>query len=260
MPAIDRRAAPARLLAVAALAAGIACAPAASPAGLRAHEITYRTSFKGIGAGDIQLTLKPDAQPDTWLYETRAFPNFLASFVVNPQSLERSWFRVDAQGVEPLRYTLTDGGANHSEDTDVRYDWSRKHVTGTARGKPIDLALEAGTQDAMSIRAAMLVELLAGREPREFAMLDGREVKDYVYARTGAAKVKTALGEVDTVIFTSDRKNSDGHGRTWRFWYAPSLDYLPVRIEQREDGQTRITFAVRSLKWLTPAPAAAPAR
>lgn len=245
-----------RRLGLVLLVAAGACSPLAGAAGLRAHEITYRTSFKGIGAGDIQLTLKPEAQPDTWLYETRAFPNFLASFVVNPQSLERSWFRVSAQGVEPLRYTLTDGGNDHSEDTDVRYDWSRRHVTGSARGKPIDLALEPGTQDAMSIRAAMLVELLAGREPREFSMLDGREVKDYVYARSGTAKLKTALGEIDTVIFTSDRKNSDGRGRTWRFWYAPSLDYLPVRIEQREDGQTRITFVVRSLKWLQPATAA----
>ena len=229
-------------------------------AGLRPHEIRYRTSFKGISAGDIQLTLKPDAQPDSWLYETRAFPTLLASFVVKPQSLERSWFRVTAQGVEPLRYTLTDGGNDHDEDTDVRYDWGRRHVTGTARGKPLDLAVEAGTQDAMSIRAAMLVELLAGREPREFAMLDGREVKDYVYARAGTAKLKTALGEMDTVMFRSDRKNSDGRGRTWQFWYAPSLDYLPVRIEQREAGQTRLTFVVRSLKWLSPArpmPAAA---
>jgi hypothetical protein len=256
MRAIETRPAPHRRLAAVALVAACLGSPFAGAAGLRAHEITYRTAFKGIGAGDIQLTLKPDTQPDTWLYETRAFPNFLASFVVNPQSLERSWFRVSAQGVEPLRYTLTDGGSDHSQDTDVRYDWSRRHVTGDARGKPIDLALEPGTQDAMSIRAAMLVELLAGREPREFSMLDGREVKEYVYARSGTAKLKTALGEIDTVIFTSDRKNSDGHGRTWRFWYAPSLDYLPVRIEQREEGQTRLTFAVRSIKWLQPAGAA----
>ena len=159
-PALRRR------LVAAVLVAVCLGSPLAGAAGLRAHEITYRTAFKGIGAGDIQLTLKADVQPDTWLYETRAFPNFLASLVVNPQSLERSWFRVSAQGVEPLRYTLTDGGSDHSEDTDVRYDWSRRHVTGSARGKPIDLALEPATQDAMSIRAAMLVELLAGREPR----------------------------------------------------------------------------------------------
>ena len=112
------------------------------------------------------------------------------------------------------------------------------------------MQLEPGTQDVTSIRAALIADLAAGREPREYAMLDGREVKRYVYSKVGTAKVATAIGSVDTVIYRSDRKGSDGHGRVWQYWYAPSLGYLPVRIEQREDGATRMTFTLRSLKWL----------
>jgi len=241
-------------------AAMLALAPlSASAAGLRAHEITYRTSFKGIGAGDLQLTLKPDAAPDSWLYETRAFPGLLASFIINSESRERSAFTVTPSGVQPQRYSLDDGTTSKRENVELTYDWTRGRVTGLVRGSALDLAVEPGTQDVMSIRAAPLVDLLAGREPGEYPMLDGREIKHFVYTRAGAERLKTALGEVDTVIYTSDRKGGDGRGRTWRYWYAPSLGWLPVRIEQREDGKTRLSFAVRLLKWLPPAPAQATA-
>ena len=236
-----------------ALLLAFASLPPVAADGLRAHEIRYHFSFRGLSGGDLQLSLKPGAQPDTWVYETRAFPSVLARLVVSGESLERSWFRVTASGVQPEKYSLNDGSAKHTDNSELSYDWSRGRVTGTARGTPLDLPIEPGLQDVMSIRAAPMVDLLAGREPHEYSMLDGREIKHYVYARSGTEHLKTALGDLDTVIITSDRKNSDGHGRTWRYWYAPSLGWLPVRIEQREDGQARMTLTVKSLKWLEPA-------
>ena len=226
-------------------------APAsADAASLRAHEISYHFAFHGLSGGNLKLTLKHDAEADHWIYETRADPSCLARLVVSSDSLERSWFKVSPEGVEPLRYQLDDGTSKHGDDAKLSYDWERRRVTGTVRGAPLDLPIEPGLQDVMSIRAAPMADLLAGREPKEYAMLDGREVKHYIYTRGGTEKLKTALGEVDTVIINSDRKGADGHARMWRYWYAPSLNWLPVRIEQREDGQTRMALTVRSLKWL----------
>ena len=237
-----------RLVAVALCA--LLPAVAARAEGLRAHQATYHTTFKGLSAGDLQLTLTPDAQPDSWTYETRAFPSFLASFVISPKSIERSSFRVTPGGVEPHRYQLNDGSGDHDKVTDLTYEHAANRVVGTAEGKPLDMPIEPGTQDVNSIRAALMVDLGAGREPHEYAMLDGRELKHYVYTRVGTARIPTALGEVDTVIYRSDRKGSNGKGRIWQYWYAPSLGWLPVRIEQREDGNTRMTFTLRALKWL----------
>ena len=254
----DRRSA--SLAARATLALGLLLVtPAfAAAASLRAYEAVYHFAFHGLSGGDLTLTLRGDAEPEHWIYETRANPSFLARLVVSGDSLERSWFRVTPAGVEPLRYKLDDGTPKHGDDAELRYDWTRGRVAGTVRGAPLDLPTEAGLQDVMSIRAAPMADLLAGREPHEYAMLDGREIKHYVYTRSGAERIKTALGEFDTVIITSDRKGSDGHGRVWRYWYAPSLNWLPVRIEQREDGQTRMALTIRSLKWLDTA--ATPAR
>jgi hypothetical protein len=227
-----------------------ATAFAGEPEPLRAHQVRYHFSFHGLSGGDLQLTLKAGSEPGSWVYETRAFPSFLARMVVSGDSLERSWFKVTASGVEPERYQLDDGSDKHSDNSDLTYEWSRGRVVGTVRGGALDLPLEPGFQDVMTIRLAPVVDLLAGREPHEYAMLDGRDVKRYVYTRVGTERLQTELGALDTVVITSDRKGSDGKGRSWRYWYAPSKGWLPVRAEQREDGKARMTLTVRSLKWL----------
>ena len=151
--------------------------------------------------------------------------------------------------MQPKRYALTDGGHDPEHQTELTYDWARNRLTGKVGGKPYDSALESGQQDVNTIRLAPVVDLLEGREPGDYALLDGREVKHYTYPRKGATKLQTEIGDLDTVIYESQRRNYDGTGRTWRYWFAPSLGFLPVRIEQREDGRARLTFTVRSIKW-----------
>ncbi len=269
----------ARRLAATALALSAACAvadpgqpvpataPAAAPAaaaqnvvagaqsdaapGLRAHAIVYRAAFKGMGAGSLELTLRHETVPGTWVYETRAYPSFLASFVINPRSRERSAFGLDAAGrVAPHHYRLDDGTPEHRDDVELSYDRTHGRVTGRARGTAFELPLEPGTQDAMSIRLAVSVDLLAGRDPADYPMIDGSELKHFVYRRVGHERIHTALGQLDTVVYTSERRGAGPRDRTWRYWYAPALDWLPVRIEQREDGRARFEFELRSLKWL----------
>jgi hypothetical protein len=41
-----------------------------------------------------------------------------------------------------------------------------------------------------------------------------------------------------------------GSSRRTIIWMHSELDYLPVRIEQQQNGVTRATFYLQSLKWL----------
>jgi hypothetical protein len=217
----------------------------ASAGTLRPHSVTYRVAYKGMAAGELELRLtRVDA--DTWRYETRPQPSFLARMVVSAASVERGTFRLGPGGVQPLSYSLDDGTAQRTRnDAALEYDRSAGRVSGYARGAPLDLELIPGLQDPLSIRAAILVDLLAGREPGEYPMIDGREVRTYIYRREGTATLDTALGALETVVYTSSRKGADARAKTWKYWYAPSLGWLPVRIEQRDRGETRLAFAIR---------------
>ena len=63
-------------------------------------------------------------------------------------------------------------------------------------------------------------------------------------AQEGTARIETALGALDTVIYTSRRPNSD---RTTRTWVAPALGYLPVRAERVRGKKVEFTLKLESL-------------
>jgi len=59
----------------------------------------------------------------------------------------------------------------------------------------------------------------------------------------GNARIDTALGTLDTVIYTST--NATG-GRITRTWVAPALGYLPVRAERVRDKKVEFTILIQS--------------
>ncbi len=226
----------------AALPARAQSAPAPAPEPLlRAHTAVYRVAFKGIGAGDFELRLRALPAAGHYRYETIPHPVLLARLLVSADSREVSEFEVGPNGVVPESYHLDDGGS-HTDDVRMHYDWERGRVTGTSAGHPLDLELAAGTQDVMSIRAAILYDLAAGKTTAEYRMIDQGEVKTFVYRAVGHETVRTPQGSYETVVWVSARKGSDGRDKTWRYWYAPALGYLPVRAAQLEDGKTRLLF------------------
>ncbi|MFT6639255.1 MAG: hypothetical protein ACJAUZ_000244 [Flavobacteriaceae bacterium] len=55
---------------------------------------------------------------------------------------------------------------------------------------------------------------------------------EFVY--TGPETLKTRLGDIETVRVIN--RNATGGSRETTTWFAPSLDYLPVKIEHRKRG------------------------
>ncbi|MGH8260438.1 MAG: DUF3108 domain-containing protein, partial [Steroidobacteraceae bacterium] len=113
-----------------------------------------------------------------------------------------------------------------------------------------DQPLEAGTQDPLSVQIALMRQLAAGKEPTHFLLFDKTETADYRYTREDKVQLDTALGRLETVVYRSDRPDSD---RVMRFWLAPSLDWLPVQAERKRRGRTEFELRIRELT-LKPAP------
>ena len=58
-------------------------------------------------------------------------------------------------------------------------------------------------------------------------------------------RIRTALGELDTVVVASSRTGND---RVLRMWFAPSLDYIPVQAERTRAGKLEFAMRIKSLK------------
>jgi hypothetical protein len=76
-------------------------------------------------------------------------------------------------------------------------------------------------------------------------MLDRNSAREYRYQREGAQTIDTALGRIDTVIYSSQHPGSP---RVTRFWCAPTLGYLPMRVEQKRIDSVEWSMQIQSLK------------
>jgi hypothetical protein len=225
------------LLALTALVSPLAMADAVD---LEPFKASYTAEWKGMTAGSSTLELR-HAGPDTYSYSSvnKARGMFRLAF---PDALtQTSTFRLQDSNVQPLTFR---GADDKQRPIDLAFDWGRSRVVGTAKGHQVDLELPPGTQDPMSLQIASLRALAAGDVSPTVWMIDCDKLKEYELSREGTARIETALGELDTVIYTSRRAGSD---RMTRTWVAPALGYLPVRAERIRGKKTEFTLAIDSL-------------
>ena len=77
-----------------------------------------------------------------------------------------------------------------------------------------------------------------------YLLADDEAVSDYVYADNGAATTATGIGQLPTQSLVQHR---EGSSRSNYLWLAPQLRFLPVRIEQRRDGEVHSAFTLQTV-------------
>lgn len=225
------------VLAAASLCGGSAWAADA----LKPFEATYSWSWHGAVIALSTLKLE-HGDDNTWLYSSSSAPRGLGNLYPMRPQLQSS-LRITDQGVEPLSFHAQGAGASH--DADVTFDWRAHRASGTYEGATVDMPIKPGLQDDLSVQIAMMVELLRGRTPQNLSMLDKNSARQYRYQREGQETISTPLGQIDTVIYSSQH---EGSPRITRFWCAPAKGYLPMRVEQKRIDSVEWTMQIQSLK------------
>ena len=228
---------------LAALIAAVLLGNAASAAAeeLRPYKATYNGIWHGMTVAVSTLQLEQTG--DTWKFSSRSEGRGigkLASGVFPP--LQVSVVRVTDQGVMPVSFKSSGGDAGKS--IELNYDWQAHKVTGTYEGTPVDLPLTPQVQDDGSVQLGLMVELLAGRTPATVQLIDKNSVREYEFTRDGEATIKTAMGDVHTVVFKSQKKYSP---RITRFWCAPDRGFIPMRVQQKRDDDVQWALEIQSL-------------
>src|SRR5262249_41188721 len=145
---------------------------------LKPFEASYAWSWHGMTVAVSNLKL--EHHQETWVYSSKSDPRGLGRMFAE-RPIQQSTLRVAADGVEPLSYKADDGTSATKRDADVRFDWTTNRATGVYEDVKVDMPLQKGIQDDLSVQIALMVELLAGRAPAEFQMIDKNTVREYRY-------------------------------------------------------------------------------
>jgi hypothetical protein len=215
-------------------------APAAADAGIAPFSAHYLADWKSINVGTSDLELKQDAEPGHYLYTWTITARGIFR-LYRDEVTQKSWLSIAANHVRPDKYRAEDGKSS----VDLDFDWDAGRVRGTSENKAVDLKLKDGIQDVMSIQVEVMLDLKNGNLPKTFRIIDKDTLKEFIYTQEGTVNIRTALGQLDTVIVASQQA---GNNRILRMWFAPSLGFVPVQAERTRDGKLEFAMHIKSLK------------
>jgi hypothetical protein len=235
------------LIAAASVAEAAGASAAAAPAGDEAviapFIAHYQADWKGISIGTSEIQLTKSDEPGRYQYTWTITARGVFRLAYHDDLVQRSWLSLIGDHVRPDKYSGKEG----SSTVELNFDWQNKRATGVSETKPVDLKLKEGTQDVMSIQVEVMLGLKRGNLPKTFQIIDKDQLKEFNYTQEGTAKIRTAIGELDTVIVTSQRA---GNSRILRMWFAPSLGFVPVQAERSRDGKVEIAMRIKSVDQL----------
>jgi Protein of unknown function (DUF3108) len=211
----------------------------AGPEPFAAH---YVAEWHDISVGTSDLQLERDSQPGQYHYKWVISARGIFRLAYSHDVTQQSWFGLADNHVRPNRYRGEEG----SSFVAFEFDWETGHARGSSEGKPVDLVLKPGTQDLMSIQVEVMLDLKNGTLPPIFYIIDKDQMKEFIYTREGTAKLRTAIGTLDTVIVASRRGPTDS--RVLRMWFAPDLGYVPVQAERSRDGKLEFAMRIKTLQ------------
>lgn len=186
------------------------------------YNFTVEDKYKGTATRTLSKS------GSTWKYDVRARVAGVAS------ASQSSTFTLSGNNVTPAQasttYKLFGIGRTHN----LNYNSGKKQVASTYRGKTVNLNMAQQAFDDLSLEVQIRQDLLNGKFSGNYYMARKDKIEKTPFKRSGNTKITVPAGTFDTVRV--DRVHDD-NSRSTSFWLAPSLDYLPVKVMQVNDGK-----------------------
>lgn len=211
---------------------------------VRPFSARYELTRNGISVGEtlVNLQLQPD---QTYLYRARTEPTALLALWREDLILEESKGGFVDGGIRPDQYLYQRQGDTGSRRMQLDFDWQKLRVRIHEQGSNWSLSMPAQTLDKLAQQWAFIHHLRQGGGDISYRVADGGRLKDYRYKVLGRDTLQTPLGLYETLKV--DRYKGPGSA-DYTLWLAPELDYQPVRILRRHQGN-RYRMDLTEFKW-----------
>jgi hypothetical protein len=211
-------------------------------------DFTARYNIRKAGLKVISTTITLKRLPGTIEYRSEAEPVGVASWFFGDHRIhELSVLRQVAEQVIPLEYRYVHEGSDKNRNEHYRYDWARNVAHVYYRGEEKTFRIPDGTLDNFSLQLALIQDASSGESKLTYPVISRGELKTYTFINLGREAVETPLGQFETVKL--ERRKDDEENTTYTTWYAPKLHYLPVKVENREDGEVVLSLLLEAVEW-----------
>jgi hypothetical protein len=216
---------------------GVSAAQAAPPERV---EITFEIHFGSMKLGIGEDRLKHDGKQYQVYSDT--IPKGIAALFIDTIRRE-SKGSITENGLRPVSFI------ERGRKKGIRaaeFDWTNNRLRLIHGESNQVVDLPKGSIDQGSLPYAFA---FAGKIPDDFSVhvTDGRRIKEYEYRIIGRERIKTALGEIETIHV--QRRPDPSTKRSFEFWVAVEQHYLPVQVRFTDKKGRLFESVVTSIRY-----------
>lgn len=227
-------------------ASGVAVAQSIKAGDIAPFEVVYEVGNNFITAGTARLLLIE--RDDLWFYSLRTRPRGVFKLAGKGNIAEESVFRLDVNGDEVLLHPLSYQYRQDEErrrEVDATFDWTHNTVTHVYRGNEVTESFSDPVLDRLSVTLWIMNALRNDFESAVIPIFDTGKIKEVEFINQGKETLDTPLGNIETLRVVNH--SAGGGSRETVTWFAPSLDYLPVKIEHMKRDELVARLSLISL-------------
>lgn len=223
------------------VAAALACIPALAAQPPQRVELDFTVEANSMDIGEGRDVLEHDGK--TYRIASELKTVGVAAVIYKLDIRRNANGLVTPEGLQPLHFEET---RTKKAPKAVDFDWKARTVKLTDGDKVQTLPLPENTFDQTSFAYAFAFQEWPDKMPTIY-LTDGRKLSDYDYRTLGREKLKTPIGEIETLHVKKIQDADDKRG--FEVWLSLQHHNLPVRIRYVEkNGQvvdstiTRISY------------------
>jgi hypothetical protein len=197
------------------------------PPAFKAHYMVKKGPLK-LGNAYRELQYGIDGE---LLFSTGSDTTGLAELLHSDHIRETTRLKQGDTRVMPLEYRYQRSG-KRTRTMSQQFDWEQGSVTSRVDETVYEYKFPRDVVDQSGYQVSLMIDLAKGSREFNYPVASKREMRTYDIQHMGDERIKTVLGELNTVVIQRKTK------RTTTMWCAYDLHFLPVKIQHEEKGST----------------------
>ncbi|MEO6688675.1 MAG: DUF3108 domain-containing protein, partial [Dokdonella sp.] len=205
----------------------------AADAAIKPFHADYATLRNGSELGRTTLDLS-DNGDGSWTLRSETHGTAGMAKLAGVHIVETSRFRWKDGRPEALAYDFHQDAAFKQKIRHAGFDWKAGEVHVTEGDGDYRYPIAAGIIDRQAVTLALASDLTHGATSFDYKVAVKDRIEQMRYTRASSETLKVPAGEFATVLMQREGEPGSDRKRVARSWFAQSLGWMPVQIEQTE--------------------------
>ena len=201
---------------------------------LTPYTAIYNTTISGLSAS-THMTLSPvDSSGQIELRSVSKARGLVKLFKDDP-IVEYTRFKEVNGKYRPVEYHYLFNNKGSKRNAWIIFDQENLIAESLYKTEIVELDIQSAHVDRMLEQLVFRTDLMAGSVANKYLSVERNSLRESVYKKLGSEIIKTEAGSFDTVKYSRQRV---GSSRSVIIWFAPELEYLPVRMQHFKENKT----------------------